>query len=757
MKISNVIFAAAILVALSSSISSFANEVVTTPPSTANQTKSFPKSSSTADLHLEGKNFVQEFDGKGAVKRTIITGDAGDGTDALILADTASTTNIPSDKATTSAPLPNNVQGQAAIDYLGTNFNKSAADNNVTPEKLKEILNDPTMHLDTATGRIFVIDNGTNAVSQESAVVTSTPSNMLKTPPLTNVFKLHSNPGASKVIYIDFNGQLVTKSAWSSTADINAPPYDLSGNPEVFDDNELANIYSIWLRVTEDYLPFDVDITTEEPTADALAKTSSTDNNYGTRVVVTKAGTISCNCGGIAYLGIVDLVNAQQYQPTWVFQQSLANNVKYIAEAISHEAGHTLGLFHDGNNLTGYYQGHGTGATSWASIMGVSYYKNVTQWSAGVYPKANNQQDDLAVMAASGFPARADDYGNDITTAATLPLTLAGSTTTTQAFGMIESNTDKDMFVFNASGKVTLNITPANTGANLDINATLSDAQGKVLASSNPVDLLSSTIDATVAQGTYYLTIAGTGRAAMTGNPGYPIYASLGQYQISGTLAGATVNPALAPIADISVFNPTGTAPFLVNFASGSSVGNGAIKSYAWTFEPSSTSTVANPAYTFTTVGVFPVSLTITNEFGLTSTKVINITVQPAPAKTVLRVKTISLALSATRPLQGIATVTVSDVNGIIMPNVTVSGTWSGYFTGRTTGITNNIGVAKLPSNPLAANTPKSSTATFKITSLVLTPPKTGSGTAATATVISPSDFIYDATKNAFTLKTITK
>lgn len=97
----------------------------------------------------------------------------------------------------------------------------------------------------------------------------------------------------------------------------------------------------------------------------------------------------------------------------------------------------------------------------------------------------------------------------------------------------------------------------------------------------------------------------------------------------------------------------------------------------------------------------------------------------------------------------------MSDVNGIIMPNVTVSGTWSGYFTGSTTGITNSAGVTTLASNPLAANAPKSGTATFQITSLVLTSPK--AGVAATATVISPNNYIYDATKNAFTLKTITK
>lgn len=713
-----------------------------------------PSAGVSVKSQLAGKNYVQELDKNGDVKRTIITGDAGDGADMPDVTAAASVVDVAGEKATVNAPLPKSLQGQEAIDFLGSNFNKTAADNNVTPEKLKEILKDPTMHLDTVTGKIFVIDSNINdhVVPQEGTTVTPvvTPTTMLKAPPLTDVFKLHSNLGASKVIYIDLNGQLVQKSAWSPTVDINAPAYDLSGNPTVFDDNERANIYSIWARVAEDYLPFDVDVTTEEPTAAALAKTSSTDSNYGTRVVVTKTGVIACNCGGVAYVGVVNRVNASAYQPAWVFQQSLANNEKYIAEAISHEAGHNLGLYHDGDNATGYYLGHGTGATSWAPIMGAGYYKNVTQWSAGVYPKANNQQDDLAVMAASGFPARKDDYGSTIATSGTLSMTATGSTTNVHAFGVIETNTDKDMFVVKTAGQININIVPANIGANLDVIATLSDSQGKVIVTSSPADLLTANINATVVSGTYYLTIAGTGRSAIASDPGYPAYASLGQYEITGTVNGI---PPVAPIANINVFNTTGTAPFVVSFSSGSSVGNGAITRFSWNFEPGGTSTVANPTYTFTKVGVFPVSLTITNEFGLTNTKVINITVQPAPAVTALRVKAINLALSSTLPLKGIAKVKVSDVNGIIIPNVTVSGTWSGYFTGSTSGKTNNAGIATLPSNALPTNAPKSGTATFTITSLVLNSRKTG----AAATAVSKDSYIYDATKNAVTLKTITK
>ncbi|HEY5139765.1 MAG TPA: PKD domain-containing protein, partial [Methylococcales bacterium] len=488
-------------------------------------------------------------------------------------------------------------------------------------------------------------------------------------------------------------------------------------------------------RVAEDYLPFDVDITTEEPTAAALAKTSSTDSNFGTRVVVTKTGVINCNCGGVAYVGIVNYVNAQRYQPAWVFQQSLANNEKYIAEAISHEAGHTLGLYHDGDNTTGYYLGHGTGATSWAPIMGAGYYKNVTQWSAGVYPKANNQQDDLAVFAASGFPARKDDYGTTIATSATLPMSVTGTITNVHAFGIIETNTDKDMFVLKTAGQISINVAPAHIGANLDIVATLTDAQGKVVATNNPVELLTAKIEATVVSGTYYLTIAGTGRAVIASDPGYPAYASLGQYEITGTVNGI---PPVPPVANINVFDTTGIAPFTVNFSSGSSVGNGAITGYAWSFEADHTSTAQNPAYTFTKVGTFPVSLTITNEFGLTSTKKVNITVQPVPVKTVFRVKAISLAVSLT-PLRGIASIAVYDINGVTVPNAVVYGTWSGYFTASASGVADRTGIATITSNTLPSTAPKTGTATFTVTSIVL------------------NGYTYDATKNAVTIKTVTR
>lgn len=43
-----------------------------------------------------------------------------------------------------------------------------------------------------------------------------------------------------------------------------------------------------------------------------------------------------------------------------------------LTNPCSHEVGHSVGLYHDGVNSSSYYWGHGSGATSWAPIMGVS-------------------------------------------------------------------------------------------------------------------------------------------------------------------------------------------------------------------------------------------------------------------------------------------------------------------------------------------------------------------------------------------------
>ena len=211
--------------------------------------------------------------------------------------------------------------------------------------------------------------------------------------PLDQTFALHSRAGAKRTIYLNFKGAMLSGTAWNgSNSTITALPFDTDGVPYSFSTAELQRIQYIWQRVAEDYAPFDVDVTTEAPSADVLTRNGSTDQVFGTTVLITsRSGVYSCSCGGVAYIGIFD-ETSDYYKPALVFYDALgAGNEKYVAEAISHEAGHNMGLGHDGYSGGGYYQGHGSGATGWAPIMGVGYYQPLVQWSKGEYTTAQQR------------------------------------------------------------------------------------------------------------------------------------------------------------------------------------------------------------------------------------------------------------------------------------------------------------------------------------------------------------------------------
>src|SRR5204863_3898240 len=166
-------------------------------------------------------------------------------------------------------------------------------------------------------------------------------------------FLLHSRPGASRVIYLDFTGELLSGTAWNGSynggADFTAPAYDLDGSPSTFSEPEQAVIQSVWQRVAEDYAPFDVDVTTEDPGLSAIDRSGSGDTVFGTKALITNdAGMYSaCGCGGIAYIDVFDRTSSHQfYQPALVMQRGLAGGTvaKYLAEAASHEVGHNFGL-----------------------------------------------------------------------------------------------------------------------------------------------------------------------------------------------------------------------------------------------------------------------------------------------------------------------------------------------------------------------------------------------------------------------------
>ena len=403
---------------------------------------------------------------------------------------------------------------------------------------------------------------------------------------MAGVPALSSLPEAAHTIYLDFDGHTVQNTHWNSYYDqstLVAKPFDIDGNPSSFSATELARIEEAWQRVSEDFIPFNVNVTTVDPGVEALRKTSASDTRWGVRIIVTNESTMvttpseRTGAGGIAY---VDSFTWNSDTPAWVF----TTGAKSIAEAASHEAGHTLGLEHDGHASSAYYTGHGSGATGWAPIMGVGYSQNVTQWDNGAYSGTNNGgsdanfgsgADDLAViLAGNGLTYRTDDHGNG--NSAATKLTMSG--TTASASGIIERSTDVDVFTFTTGGgSVNLSIQPFAVGANLDVKADLYNAAGVKVASSNVSSALDASLSANLAAGTYYLHIDGVG------STNYSDYASLGRYTISGTIANPTT----------STPPPTPTSPS-ASFSISDVVVNEAAKTAV--FEVTLTGTITAPA-----------------------------------------------------------------------------------------------------------------------------------------------------------------
>jgi Metallo-peptidase family M12B Reprolysin-like len=182
-----------------------------------------------------------------------------------------------------------------------------------------------------------------------------------------NTFKLHSNPNAKHTIYLDFNGHITENTGWNSSTKpkIESPAYDTDGNPSLFSNEELQTIQRIWQRTIEDFSPFEVDVTTEEPNIEDLKRTGNGDQKWGIRVVITQDNItqISPGKGGAAFVGNF---NSSIAEPIFVFYRGEIA----AAETVSHEVGHSLGLSHDTLNATDtqvrqeYYVGHGSGNTS---------------------------------------------------------------------------------------------------------------------------------------------------------------------------------------------------------------------------------------------------------------------------------------------------------------------------------------------------------------------------------------------------------
>lgn len=437
---------------------------------------------------------------------------------------------------------------------------------------------------------------------------------------LAQIPLLNSRPtNSSQVIYLDFDGHVTSGTSWNSGATINALPSTMSN----------ANIILIWKRVTEDYIPFDVNITTDS------ARFNSAPANKRMRVVITPTSAWYSNtAGGVAYVGSF-IWGGNPGTPCWVFENQLGYSVKNIAEAISHEGGHTLSLRHQStysmtpsNTCTKtaeYNPGQGTGVTGWAPIMGVGYSKNVTTWYNGTSAvNCNTLQLDhgstLPGITSNNFLSfYPDDVGNQLSSGKILNLNV----TTFADSGLISTPSDIDVFSFNICNNryISIDVKPwaldtiNYNAANLDINLVLREAlTNSVIASDAPINKLNARLAASLAPGSYYFTIDGD----LSAN--YSDYGSLGRYYIS-------IKTTNAPLFTNTIVTNSlicqGKATTL------SYTSSGAPNSFQWQVNGPATmsSTAQFPVVTFASAGVYTITFLGQNSFAtcpVTKTIVVN-------------------------------------------------------------------------------------------------------------------------------------
>lgn len=395
--------------------------------------------------------------------------------------------------------------------------------------------------------------------------------------PISSPPVLNSRPESQNIIYLDFNGMIVSNTYWNNDPDYNinswdTRPYSRDADETTFSPIEQQYIEDIWRGVASDFEAFDVNVTTVDPSPNpyfyhALITQSYDKNNQTTPAL---------GVGGIAVLGTpyyslqnFSPENVRYYSPAWINGQSWLSP-EDIALICSHEIGHNLGLNHDGSGSEGYYDGHG-GDITWGPIMGAAYDKNVRSWSRGEYFSANNiQEDDLSII---GYQfSKLTDLEGDLTS----PVLIQPDSTGNLAYtGIIQDRNDVDVFQLDVpvTGRLQFSVYPTtnnfygianqNWGGSLNIQVRIMNSTGAVILSNQVINRLHAEVDVTLSSGSYFIEVDGVSSGDPLNSPpsGFSDYASMGAFYLQGSIPADADLDGMPDSWEIAQFGSTDVLP----------------------------------------------------------------------------------------------------------------------------------------------------------------------------------------------------
>jgi hypothetical protein len=385
--------------------------------------------------------------------------------------------------------------------------------------------------------------------------------------PLADTFLLHSLPGATEILYMDFDGY---DGVWGDYT-----PWDTDGDPNTFSDEERTTIQEVWVSVAEDFAPFNIDVTTEEPSPGWRGHRAVVDGSRIWGYSWAYFGDWAADTDREAYVNPGD--------DTWL----------WIADTVTHEIGHSLNLDHDGRGPIEYYVGHGSGDTQWGPVMGWGGY-SLNTWSIGDYHNSTNQEDDLAIITAvTGVDFRVDDHGGNRFSAT--PITISESSLELAGAGLIERTNDVDFFSFTldqaADVQISINEDVTIGASNLDVKAQLHDEGGGIIHTSDPMGLIGASFDVTLSAGDYYLSTDGIGWGTPMSNPpvGYSDYASLGAYSILAQVTSLAPPPTPTISTNGGADFTTGFNPITVSGTTDAATNEMRLNGVPFSYTPGST------------------------------------------------------------------------------------------------------------------------------------------------------------------------